>query len=84
MVNKWRRRSIQWFKLSWTQSARSAVNGQQVMHHQLHVWFTTPEFANRVHILDLPRQGGLRDMEARGRTAEMLLLPDRDEIAQIP
>jgi len=37
-----------------------------------------------LQILDLPRQRGLRDMEARGGAPEMLLLSDRDEIAQMP
>jgi hypothetical protein len=37
-----------------------------------------------LQILDLPRQGRLCDMEARGCSSEMLLLSDRDEIAQMP
>jgi hypothetical protein len=37
-----------------------------------------------LHILDLPRQRGLRNMEPRGRATEVLLFPDRDEIPQMP
>jgi hypothetical protein len=37
-----------------------------------------------LQILDLPRQRRLRDMEPRRRATEVLLLPDRDEIAQMP
>jgi len=34
-----------------------------------------------LQILDLTRQGRLREMQARGRSSEMLLLSNRDEIA---
>ena len=37
-----------------------------------------------LQILNLPRQWRLRDMEARSRSPEMLLLSNRDEIAQMP
>src|SRR6202158_944687 len=37
-----------------------------------------------LQILDLPRQRRLRDMEPHRRATEVLLLPDRDEIAQMP
>ena len=39
---------------------------------------------SRLQILDLPRQGRLRDMKARSRSSEMLLLSNGDEIAQMP
>jgi hypothetical protein len=37
-----------------------------------------------LQVLNLPRQWRLRDMEARSCSPEMLLLANRDEIAQMP
>lgn len=37
-----------------------------------------------LQILDLPRQGGLSNVKACGRSSEMLLLSDGDEVAQVP
>ncbi len=55
--------------------AQSDSSGQSVEQEEPHL---------PLQILDLPRQGRLSDMEARGCSSEMLLFRNADEIAQMP
>ena len=52
--------------------AQSDSSRQSVEQEEAHLPF---------QVLNLPRQGRLCDMEARGRSSEVLLLSDGDEIA---